>query len=767
MAKGIPVVISTNGLGVPVIPVQGKAPLMTVASNGLGLPIIPVESGGAPMVLRNADGSPYEGSEAVPTEIGGVAVGDAGTAGTIYEGLKLAGGDDFDAAPTRWTGKNLSGKYAHSALSYGFRGTNPGQDRIMYIDPAFRGTRSESPTDLGYDGVSVGSSVATLTASPVPTELLPYLPATYTNWRGDANNKPRLISGSLKTSPHFMISAQADFVAEAKIRLAPGVARGYWPSFWTSSFFWPDRGEIDIAEVKKDSTGVMKSLLNIFGNASDGAPSQYVTVATPTLPAEQWIHVVAKRAGNTVSFYDDADVPGTLALRGSSSSFVARLSGAHDIRLDLAVSTEWDASTFDMADWPKQVEFDWWRVWVPASAGANPPTMILPAIDVVPGGSWATTLPARAALFGDKPGIEQVSAAWDNFDAPGMSTRNNATRLPASMSVNLATRAVTGTVPGSEGGCMPLLLTYAYDDGTPAARVMLPYRVAPALQSIFASQNLAAGASVNLTIGYTAFHSGNLGPHTYTVSADKGWLNIAGNGTGTVSIAGTAPSAEETATITIRCINSVGQVTEIARTLAVAAVPTMFFEDTFTAPGGTLAGHVSDSGAAWSKHPLSPSTHSLSGFGGIYQPGAGEAGLMMPSAAPPNADYYVEADLLIKTVITGASIAICGRMSSADLTYYGLRYTAGSFILFKSVAGTLTTLGTYAATQPTNVAGIMRLEMKGNQVSGLVNGVLRIGPVADTSVAAAGSVGTRIYGVSATVTAGQHFEGVRAGALAP
>ena len=52
MAKGIPVVISTNGLGVPVIPVQGKAPLMTVASNGLGLPIIPVEKNAPPFVIE-------------------------------------------------------------------------------------------------------------------------------------------------------------------------------------------------------------------------------------------------------------------------------------------------------------------------------------------------------------------------------------------------------------------------------------------------------------------------------------------------------------------------------------------------------------------------------------------------------------------------------------------------------------------------------------------------------------------------------------------
>ena len=49
---GIPVVISTNGLGVPVLPVVGKAPLITVATNGLGLPIIPVEKNAPPFIIQ-------------------------------------------------------------------------------------------------------------------------------------------------------------------------------------------------------------------------------------------------------------------------------------------------------------------------------------------------------------------------------------------------------------------------------------------------------------------------------------------------------------------------------------------------------------------------------------------------------------------------------------------------------------------------------------------------------------------------------------------
>lgn len=50
MVSGIPVVISGNGLGLPVKPVASDAPLMTVAENGFGSPIV-ISDLGAPFVV--------------------------------------------------------------------------------------------------------------------------------------------------------------------------------------------------------------------------------------------------------------------------------------------------------------------------------------------------------------------------------------------------------------------------------------------------------------------------------------------------------------------------------------------------------------------------------------------------------------------------------------------------------------------------------------------------------------------------------------------
>lgn len=60
MKRGIPVVISTNGLGMPVTPVASNAPLAVVSDNGRGQPIV-ITDNGIPFVvegLSNITGGP-------------------------------------------------------------------------------------------------------------------------------------------------------------------------------------------------------------------------------------------------------------------------------------------------------------------------------------------------------------------------------------------------------------------------------------------------------------------------------------------------------------------------------------------------------------------------------------------------------------------------------------------------------------------------------------------------------------------------------------
>lgn len=57
---GPPVVISANGIGIPVRPVEENAPVLTIAENGLGAPIV-ISDNGAPFIVEGYEPPEPEG----------------------------------------------------------------------------------------------------------------------------------------------------------------------------------------------------------------------------------------------------------------------------------------------------------------------------------------------------------------------------------------------------------------------------------------------------------------------------------------------------------------------------------------------------------------------------------------------------------------------------------------------------------------------------------------------------------------------------------
>ena len=699
------------------------------------------------------------GGSGAPQKIGGVAIGDAGSG--ILADLKLVAGDDFETAPTRWSPKNESGKYAHSALTNGFRRTSA-TDNVFYIDPTYRGARSESPSDLGFDRVSTASSVLTLTASAPEAGLLPYLPTNYGTY-GDANGQPKFISGSLKTAPYVMLSAQSDWAIEIYAKTSSGAIAGYWPSFWSTTFFWPDFGEVDVVEGKKTGTQT-KNSQNIHLSQTDGAGDVGYNIANTNIPDNRYIRYLARKIGAEIRFYDDVAAAGTLALRATASTNIARIRGAHDIRLDLAVSNEWDGTSYSLTNYPADFKIDWFRVWTPVLGGDNSPAQYLPEINVTAGGSWTATLPSAASVSGGKSGIEQVFGVFDNLDSVGYATRNTTTKLPGGATWNSTTRSIAGTIPTTEGGRVYIGLTYAFDDGTPAKRIFQPYNVAPVVQSL-PNKTFAYNTAIEVIIPYTAFHSGNLG-HIYTVTSDKPWININGNGTTEITITGTTPNNDDTATISIVVTNSKGQTTTASMFIyASNASLTAFASDLFAGTAGTtILAHTPNIGGAWVAHTLAPNGTSLpcvlNGNGTIYNRYAGGLCLYYPTATPSTPDYSVKGKVNIKTVVADEQIGVCGRLSTSALTFYVARFdtNTNAVRLYKSIAGTLTSLGSYSVTWAAGETHDIELKMLGSTISVLVDGVERIS-VTDTSITLAGKAGIRMYNTTAaTPTTGLHLD---------
>lgn len=517
-------------------------------------------------------------------KVRGFAIGEAGTG--FRSGFKLSWGEDFNYRFPTWTGGSIAGRYSNSPCHIGFRRESAATaDVALYIEPEYRGARNTSPTALGFDAASVSSSVLNVSIQPIPVGLSAFLPTSYTQGGGDGSSKPQLISTAIRTWPTIMFSAAGDFIVECKCMPPAGVARGFWPGPWTSAIFWPDggptagAGEVDICEMVKIGGGTTTSgSANLHISNSDGGPDVSSGIgATGAISTARMTAYAVKKisATNTLEFWDDETTQGTMALKGTyTNARVARLRGAHDMRFDNMVNPSWDSTTFTIGDWPKTMAIDDFMYWAPATAAANTAMNVLTQINTTPGGSWSASVPSNATLFGGtSPDMIEVCAAFDNEDAPGMPTRNSTTKLPNSMTVDMTARTISGTVPATEGGRMGVLFIGSFTAGGPARRAVQYFNVAPvALGTVWTDISGNIGDVVSKVIAYTDFHSGNLGPHTYSAVKTAGGTDftITGNGTGTLTIAGTI-ATNETSTFTITCTNSIGQTTVITRNVTIAA----------------------------------------------------------------------------------------------------------------------------------------------------------------------------------------------------
>lgn len=117
------------------------------------------------------------------------------------------------------------------------------------------------------------------------------------------------------------------------------------------------------------------------------------------------------------------------------------------------------------------------------------------------------------------------------------------------------------------------------------------------------------------------------------------------------------------------------------------------------------------------------------------------------SATPPSANYTVAADIALRS---GAPehVGVIGRAQVGAQTFYWLLYSHQStqLRLFKTVGGVQTQLGTAFPMTLGATAQRIELRMDGGNISGYVDGVLRIGPVSDSSISAAGRAGLIMLG---------------------
>ncbi len=165
----------------------------------------------------------------------------------------------------------------------------------------------------------------------------------------------------------------------------------------------------------------------------------------------------------------------------------------------------------------------------------------------------------------------------------------------------------------------------------------------------------------------------------------------------------------------------------------------VFAASTFDAADGTpLAGY-----GGWAVHPTSTSDRMEIRSGQAKLSSGSDVQLYYMDTVAPSADCEVFADICMATG-TGGYYGVCARLDAVAGTYYYARYSSGSVQLYKSVAGTLTQLGSNYGAGSVTTGGTHRigLRVEGDSIKALWNGAEVISRT-DGDIAAAGYTGFR------------------------
>lgn len=172
-----------------------------------------------------------------------------------------------------------------------------------------------------------------------------------------------------------------------------------------------------------------------------------------------------------------------------------------------------------------------------------------------------------------------------------------------------------------------------------------------------------------------------------------------------------------------------------------------FVTDTFTDTGGTaLSAHTGEAGATWAHQPGDGlgGTALITAAGTCRGTGA-DGGFYYASGSPASADYDVEAVLHRYSTYQGVH-QVGGRMDTAAFTGYLFGYNdfADVWQLRKFVGGTETVLDTFAGSNTVGNDYTAKLELRGDQVKGYVDGV-EVCAATDAAISAAGKAGLVVY----------------------
>ena len=195
--------------------------------------------------------------------------------------------------------------------------------------------------------------------------------------------------------------------------------------------------------------------------------------------------------------------------------------------------------------------------------------------------------------------------------------------------------------------------------------------------------------------------------------------------------------------------------------------------DTFTEAASTLLTlHVSDSGAAWSRHVNFPGDITIdptTDEAWCSALNAGTAAHILSAYAAAPAQYDILATFINRggtAGTTGITFRSAIASGSSGNTYYSVRNDGTQWQLFKTITGTATSLGTFAQTLTVGQSYDARIEVRNATKKLFVDGVERISTTDDTIASTNNRIGIRA-GTVQSATTGIHITSISVDDLTP
>lgn len=185
-----------------------------------------------------------------------------------------------------------------------------------------------------------------------------------------------------------------------------------------------------------------------------------------------------------------------------------------------------------------------------------------------------------------------------------------------------------------------------------------------------------------------------------------------------------------------------------------------FVFDSFTDTNGTaLDAHTGETGATWTK--VVADTTGLGAWlnGGYCMENGGSHGHYEASGTPATAEYDVIVPWFVKTNLGNSGHL--GRKQAGAVTFYGVFFSGTDIILYKCVAGTYTSLGTYTLNPVVGTTYVIKLQIRDAAKKIFIDGVERISST-DNVITGAGKVAIRLDNASYSTNTGVWAESITA-----